>query len=55
LLSGGIGPGDVQNIQSVKHPQMAGVDVNSAFETEPGLKDVDKLSQFISNLRLQEI
>ena len=51
LLSGGIGMDDVDKIKSFQHPQFAGVDVNSCFETEPGVKDVEKLRLFIENLR----
>ncbi len=51
LLSGGIGPDDVEAIKSVKHPMMAGVDINSKFEIEPGLKDVDKIREFVARLR----
>ena len=51
LLSGGIGMDDVDKIKSFQHPQFAGVDVNSCFETEPGVKDVEKLRLFIEKLR----
>ncbi len=51
LLSGGIGPDDVEKIKAFNHPQFAGIDLNSHFETEPGVKDVDKLKAFISALR----
>lgn len=51
LLSGGIGEDDAQRILSISHPLMAGVDLNSRFETEPGLKDVERLSHFIAQLK----
>ena len=51
LLSGGIGMDDVDKIKSFQHPQFAGVDVNSCFETEPGVKDVEKLRLFVEKLR----
>ena len=51
LLSGGIGPDDVERVKSFSHPQFAGVDLNSRFETEPGLKDVEALRQFIQAIR----
>jgi phosphoribosylanthranilate isomerase len=50
LLSGGIGPGDVERIQNLKHPMMTGIDVNSGFETEPGLKNTQQLSKFMQDL-----
>ena len=51
LLSGGIGPGDAEKIAEVQHPQLAGVDINSKFETEPAMKDVEKLKTFIEEIR----
>lgn len=51
LLSGGIGEDDVERIRAVSHPQFAGVDLNSRFETAPGVKDAGRLGRFISSLR----
>lgn len=51
LLSGGIGEDDVERIKAVSHPQFAGVDLNSRFETAPGVKDVERLRHFIGSLR----
>ena len=51
LLSGGIGPEDVERVRNFAHPQFAGIDLNSRFETEPGLKDVDSLKTFIEAVR----
>jgi phosphoribosylanthranilate isomerase len=51
LLSGGIGPDDGRRIRLMDHPQLAGVDLNSKFESEPGLKEVDKLSHFLESLK----
>ncbi|MDF9828976.1 phosphoribosylanthranilate isomerase [Parabacteroides sp. PF5-6] len=50
LLSGGIHPGSVEAIRNVSHPQCAGIDLNSGFETEPALKDIEKLKFFLSQL-----
>lgn len=50
LLSGGIGPGDAQALNSLQHPMLAGIDLNSRFETAPGIKDVDLLRDFIHQL-----
>lgn len=50
LLSGGIGPDDAERIKAVSHKQFAGVDLNSMFETEPALKDVRLLEEFIGRL-----
>lgn len=51
LISGGIGPDDVETIKAITHPQFAGIDVNSQFETEPAVKDVEKLKTFVDALR----
>lgn len=50
LLSGGIGPEQAAAIRAFQHPAFAGVDVNSRFETAPGLKDVEALQTFISQI-----
>lgn len=47
LLSGGIGPDDAERIKSFHHPQCIGIDLNSRFETEPGLKDIHQLKHFL--------
>ncbi|WP_421764873.1 phosphoribosylanthranilate isomerase [Ekhidna sp.] len=45
LLSGGVQLKDIENIKMMNIPQLAGIDVNSQFEIEPGLKDLDKLRE----------
>ncbi len=47
LLSGGIGPDDRQRVADFHHEQCVGIDLNSRFETAPGLKDIQKLKDFI--------
>lgn len=51
LLSGGIGPDDIEAISHLRHPMMAGVDVNSRFETAPAMKDVALLRTFVNEIR----
>jgi len=51
LLSGGIGPGDAAALCSVSHPAFAGIDLNSGFETSPGIKNIQTLQQFIYEIR----
>lgn len=46
FLSGGIGVEDAAKLKTFKHPDFFGVDINSRFETEPGVKDMAKLLQF---------
>lgn len=52
IISGGIGPGDEESIVSIKHPMLAGVDLNSLFETSPGIKDATRIQQFIKRLKM---
>ena len=46
FLSGGIGVEDAAKIKTFKHPDLFGVDINSKFETAPGVKDMSKVLQF---------
>ncbi len=50
FLSGGISPEDAGEIKKTAHPKLAGVDLNSGFEDEPGLKNVEKLKKFIEKI-----
>lgn len=50
FLSGGIGPGDVPEILKFSHPQFAGIDLNSKFESAPGIKDLALLKIFLTEL-----
>lgn len=56
FLSGGIGPEDTENIkQFAKDPvakDLFSLDVNSKFETIPGLKDMQALGKFIKEIKL---
>jgi phosphoribosylanthranilate isomerase len=51
FLSGGIGPDDLEAIRNFEHPRWRGLDVNSGFELLPALKDVEKVQQFILEIR----
>ena len=52
LLSGGIGPDDITQVKSFASFQqdMIAVDVNSKFETSPGIKDMEKVRLFLNGL-----
>ena len=52
ILSGGIGPEDAERINAFNHPMMAGIDLNSRFETSPAVKDPDALHTFLSQLSI---
>ena len=55
FLSGGIGLEQLNDLQKFyayfgkigKQHLLYAVDINSAFESEPGLKDIEKLKRFI--------
>jgi len=51
FLSGGINPDDVEKIKQLEHPQLFGIDLNSGFEDEPGLKNIEKLTEFINKVK----
>ncbi|MDR3129530.1 MAG: phosphoribosylanthranilate isomerase [Tannerellaceae bacterium] len=50
LLSGGLRPEAVEVITRFRHPRFAGIDLNSGFETSPGLKDIAILRTFLNSL-----
>ncbi len=49
FLSGGIGIEDIKNIKNLNLP-IFGIDVNSRFETQPGLKNIELIRQLKSKL-----
>jgi len=51
FLGGGIGPLDVQKVRNISHPCFFAADINSRFETVPGMKDVDTVRTFIQHFK----
>ena len=55
FLSGGIGPGDAEELAAfVKDPvakDLFSIDVNSKFETIPGLKDMQAVEKFVKAIK----
>lgn len=51
ILSGGIGPEDAETILALRHPKFDGIDLNSRFETSPGIKNAPLLHRFLSSLK----
>jgi phosphoribosylanthranilate isomerase len=51
FLSGGLSLENLEEVKTIKHPQFYGVDLNSRFEIEPGLKDINKLEKAFELLR----
>ena len=50
FLSGGLNPKSSDQIKTLKHPKLYGVDLNSGFEIEPGFKDIDLIATFINEI-----
>ena len=50
FLTGGIGPQSLEALKEFEHPQWIGVDLNSKFETAPGVKDVEAVRHFVEEL-----
>jgi phosphoribosylanthranilate isomerase len=46
FLSGGIGLEHAEQLKQLKDSRLYAIDINSKFETAPGLKDLDKLKEF---------
>ncbi|MDB5023456.1 MAG: phosphoribosylanthranilate isomerase [Mucilaginibacter sp.] len=51
FVSGGLSLENLGEVRLINHPQFYGVDLNSRFETEPGLKDINKLKKAFEILR----
>jgi phosphoribosylanthranilate isomerase len=51
FLGGGIGPLDVQKVRGIRHPGFFAADINSRFETSPGVKDIDIVKTFIQHFK----
>lgn len=50
LLSGGIGEDSLEELRRFHHPKLAGYDLNSRFETSPGIKDMAALQRFCQRM-----
>lgn len=51
FICGGLSLDNLEKVKQIKHPAFYGVDLNSRFETEPGLKDADRLREAFTLLR----
>lgn len=54
-LSGGIGDDDSEALRSLSHPHLKGIDLNSRFETVPGIKDAEKLYKFKNKMVMNRL
>ena len=51
FLSGGLSLNNLTDIKQIQHPAFYAVDLNSRFETAPGLKDINRLNEAFELLR----
>lgn len=51
FLSGGLDPENIKTALERNDPRLYALDLNSKFEVEPGLKDIDLLTQSINNIK----
>ncbi|MBG9377876.1 phosphoribosylanthranilate isomerase [Panacibacter sp. DH6] len=55
FLSGGISPGDADNLRQFKQDPVAkdlfAIDINSKFEIMPGLKDMNMIKDFVTQVK----
>ncbi len=51
FLSGGISIEDAEALKTFHHPFFYGVDVNSRFEIEPGIKDMKLIEEFVNQIK----
>jgi len=51
FLAGGLGPAHAATLAALRLPGLAGIDLNSGFETSPGVKDAGRLQTMLNQLR----
>jgi len=51
LIGGGVGPEDTNLLQSHSHTKFIGVDINSRFEIEPAVKNIELIKKFAYDLK----
>jgi len=51
FLGGGIERNDVEALKKFTHPFFYGIDVNSRFETSPGVKNIELIKEFVKDLK----
>lgn len=54
FLSGGLSNTNLAEVNNLQHPQLFAVDLNSKFETEPGLKNTEMLEEAFKIIRNKE-
>lgn len=51
FLSGGISEESIEAIEGLQLTQLYGIDINSKFEIQPGLKDIEKIKPFVQAVK----
>lgn len=51
FLSGGIGPEHAPSLKRINNKALFAIDINSRFETSPGIKNIDLLKTFMHEIR----
>jgi phosphoribosylanthranilate isomerase len=51
IVSGGIGPNDVNKLGGIRHALFTGIDINSRFEKYPGVKNVEAVKSFVTIIK----
>jgi len=51
FLSGGLSLENLEEVKEITHPQFYGVDLNSRFETGPGIKNIEKLREAFATIK----
>ena len=51
FLSGGIESNDAGALKKFTHPFFYGIDINSRFETSPGVKNMELIKEFVKELK----
>lgn len=51
FLSGGIEYEDLEGLEKFHHPYFYGIDINSRFETSPGIKDIQLVKKFVQEVQ----
>ncbi|HCN83942.1 MAG TPA: N-(5'-phosphoribosyl)anthranilate isomerase [Sphingobacteriaceae bacterium] len=54
FLSGGLSLDNIEDIQHIEDKRLYAIDINSKFESEPGIKDVEKIKKAINYIRLKK-
>ncbi|MGI4750824.1 MAG: phosphoribosylanthranilate isomerase [Janthinobacterium lividum] len=55
FISGGLSNENISSVLQFKHPAFYGVDLNSQFEDEPGLKNIEKLKEAFDLIKAENV